>query len=431
MVKVSGGGAWWVKTQSGHSDQYIIVGHIFLEQLPNQAGFSMQRLIEKVCSNDTLEQAFLWVQKRRVNYSHNSDIWDLCWRWKAVKQELQAELPAGRYHLSPLKEYRFPDGNRAVWSAQDAVVLKALTIVLEPYVEMHAAKECTHLAGHGGSKSAVQAISEQFKNYSYFIRTDVQSYYASIEHDLLLEQIIHLPIAGNRQLAQEPEIIELLDQYMRYSVEFGGVYRDNNRGICLGCPLSPLMGALFLKPIDEAFSTCNLFYRRYMDDWVILAKSRWQLKRAIKTMNQILDQLKLTKHPDKTEMGHIEKGFDFLGYHLRRDGIRAASKTLANAVSKATRLYEQGASDERIGEYWTRFLRWLQAGISDDIPRPALPISNFRAMDDQPLQQYCLIFQRIIVHFVNLQYQLICITVFQQVKIQRRIEKKEKIGAAR
>ena len=180
-----------------------------------------QRLIEKVCSDDTLEKALLWIQKRRANYSHNSDIWDLRWRWEVVKQELQAEMLAGRYHLGPLKEYRFPDGNRAVWKAQDALVLKALAIVLEPFVEIQTAKECTHLAGHGGSKSAVQAISGQLKNYSHFIRTDVRSYYASIEHELLLEQLLHLPITGNRRLGQEHEVIGLLDQYMRYSVEFG------------------------------------------------------------------------------------------------------------------------------------------------------------------------------------------------------------------
>ena len=86
------------------------------------------------------------------------------------------------------------------------------------------------------------------------------------------------------------------------------------------------------------------------------------------TMNQILEQLTLTKHPDKTEMGHIEKGFDFLGYHLRREGVCAAPKTRANAMSNATRLYEHGASPERIGAYWRRFERWLQAGISFEIP---------------------------------------------------------------
>ena len=79
---------------------------------------------------------------------------------------------------------------------------------------------------------------------------------------------------------------------------------------------------------------------------------------------------------------------------------------LANAVSKVTRLYEQGASDERIGEYWTRFLRWLQAGISDDIPRPALPLSYFCAMDDQSLLPYHLMFLENFSTLKNLQNQL-------------------------
>ena len=238
---------------------------------------------------------------------------------------------------------------------------------------------CTPRQDTGGSKKAVQEIKDQLKNFSYFIRTDVKSYYASIDHELLMKQLLCCPISGNRQLSQEPEVIGLLEQYMRYSVECGGIYRDNKQGICLGCPLSPLMGALFLKPLDDAFSKSGLFYRRYMDDWVILAKTRWQLKRVIKKMNEILEQLKLTKHPDKTEMGKIDKGFDFLGYRLFREGLRAAKKTLANAVSKATRLYEQGASQECIGEYWIRFWRWLQAGISYDICPLAQP---YETIDD-------------------------------------------------
>jgi hypothetical protein len=64
--------------------------------------------------------------------------------------------------------------------------------------------------------------------------------------------------------------------------------------------------------------------------------------------------------------------------------------TSQRCFQRATRLNEQGASDERTGEYWTRLLRWLQAGISDDIPQLALPLSYLRAMGDQPLHQYRL-----------------------------------------
>lgn len=51
------------------------------------------------------------------------------------------------------------------------------------------------------------------------------------------------------------------------------------QGFSLRCPLSPLMGALYLKPLDDA--TAGLFYARFMDDWVILTTTRWKLRAAV------------------------------------------------------------------------------------------------------------------------------------------------------
>jgi len=45
------------------------------------------------------------------------------------------------------------------------------------------------------------------------------------------------------------------------------------------------------------------------------------LRRAIKTTNQILAALKLTMHLDKTFIGWIKAGFDFLGYHINPETI--------------------------------------------------------------------------------------------------------------
>jgi len=38
---------------------------------------------------------------------------------------------------------------------------------------------------------------------------------------------------------------------------------------------------------------------------------RWKLRQAVKVVNQGLAARRLAKHPDKTFMGRIEKGFDF------------------------------------------------------------------------------------------------------------------------
>jgi hypothetical protein len=33
------------------------------------------------------------------------------------------------------------------------------------------------------------------------------------------------------------------------------------------------------------------FYVRYMDDWVILAPTRWTLRRAIQVVNRVMNEL--------------------------------------------------------------------------------------------------------------------------------------------
>ena len=100
-------------------------------------------------------------------------------------------------------------------------------------------------------------------------------------------------------------------------------------------------GSLYLKPLDDLMERQGLPYVRYMDDWVILAKTRWALRRVVQQVNTILDHLKLEKHPDKTFIGRIDRGFDFLGYRFVAEGLRLAAQTKQRFVERATRLYEQ------------------------------------------------------------------------------------------
>ncbi len=54
----------------------------------------------------------------------------------------------------------------------------------------------------------------------------------------------------------------------------------------------------------------GLFYVCFMDDILVLAPTRWRLRKAV---NEVLGSLGLLKHPDKTFVGRTERGFDFLG----------------------------------------------------------------------------------------------------------------------
>jgi len=53
-----------------------------------------------------------------------------------------------------------------------------------------------------------------------------------------------------------------------------------------------------------------------MDDFLIMARSRHAIRRAMRWLTQELNKLKLAKHPDKTFIGRASRGFDFLGYHF-------------------------------------------------------------------------------------------------------------------
>ena len=129
--------------------------------------------------------------------------------------------------------------------------------------------------------------------------------------------------------------------------------------------MSPLIGAIFLHKVDTEMERLGLFYIRFMDDVLVLAPTRWRLRAAVKTVNRLLGALDLEKHPDKTFMGRIERGFDFLGYHFTRARLSLATKTIQNFIEKASRLYEQesraGFASTALEMYVKRWVRWTMS----------------------------------------------------------------------
>ena len=54
-----------------------------------------------------------------------------------------------------------------------------------------------------------------------------------------------------------------------------------------------------------------------------------------------LGSLRMEIKPDKTFIGRIGKGFDFLGYHFGPEGLTVPANTFEPFVARAIRLYEQ------------------------------------------------------------------------------------------
>ena len=175
------------------------------------------------------------------------------------------------------------------------------------------------------------------------------------------------------QYVRDPEILRLVAAVTARTSERAGLCRDSG-GLPLGCPLSPLLGAFFLGELDARLEAMGFFFVRYMDDIVVLAPTRWKLRRAVKIVNETLATLGLEKHPGKTFVGRVERGFDFLGYRLSPNGLTVARQTLDRFGARATRLYEQERAGRRppgaLGTYVRRWVRWTKAGLPASCGEP-------------------------------------------------------------
>ena len=107
----------------------------------------------------------------------------------------------------------------------------------------------------------------------------------------------------------------------------------------------------------------GVFYVCFMDDWVILAPTRWKLRRAIRVVNTTLEELRVERHPDKTFISRIERGFDFLGDSFIPQCLGVAPQTIHRLAQRITRLYEQGATTRRLGQYANGWCRWVVGGL--------------------------------------------------------------------
>ena len=97
------------------------------------------------------------------------------------------------------------------------------------------------------------------------------------------------------------------------------------------------------------------------------SRTRWKLRRAVALLNGIFTTLGLEKHPNKTFIGRVEKGFDFLGYCLWPDRLTVAQATVERFLARVTRLYEQEQGrplrSDPLGSYVRRWMRWTGAGV--------------------------------------------------------------------
>lgn len=313
-----------------------------------------------------LDMAYDALCKSRRRWPADADIWHLRFHWRAERPRILGLLQAGDWQLSPLQVIRKADGTRcAVWSACDALVIRCLTLLLTPVLPV--SRLCTHVKGHGGGKRGLHDITRLVRagRYPWVCRTDIRGYYGRIDKHLLYQQL--------ERHVRSPVLLNLLWQFLHYSVEDGGTFHTPDRGIPRGASLSPLLAAFHLYETDALFDKppqSPIRYVRYMDDFLIFTRTRWQLRRAVRTLNARLAAAGFKLHPGKTFIGRVSKGFDWMGFWFNDAGCTSiAPRAIDNCLTTLRRLYEQTRHQPaevqagRVAKYLNRWRAWARLGI--------------------------------------------------------------------
>ncbi|WP_249269916.1 reverse transcriptase domain-containing protein [Yersinia intermedia] len=114
----------------------------------------------------------------------------------------------------------------------------------------------------------------------------------------------------------------------------------------------------------------HLYYARYMDDFIILARTRWQLRQAVRELNMFFAHYGFRQHPDKTFIGPTHKGVDWMGFWFTHEGCQSvAPRAVANHLTTLRRLYERTRhlsaplQAERVAAYVRRWTQWETTSV--------------------------------------------------------------------
>ena len=205
----------------------------------------------------------------------------------------------------------------------DRIVQHAVVNVIEPVFDCQFTPNTfacrkgkgTHLCLHQASV-CYKKIIQKHTNF-YALKCDIKSYFANIDH-LLLIGFLDQSISCQKTLEL---LITIINSYQN----------SPQKGIPIGNLTSQLFANIYLHPLD-IFVTKILKeknYFRYMDDFVILsADKKYLIELKDKITNFLQEKLKLQLHPRKSNIFRADLGLDFVGYMIKPTGISMRKKTL-------------------------------------------------------------------------------------------------------
>lgn len=222
--------------------------------------------------------------------------------------QLREELLAGTYQHGDYRRFTIYERKPRLIAAapfRDRVVHHALMRVVEPVLDAGFLTTSFACRKERGVHAAVDHYQGAARRFAYVLKLDVSSYFASIRHEILLQQL--------QRRIKDPDVLRLFATIL-------STYRsDANtpRGLPIGNLTSQFLANLYLDDLDHEIAD-SVVYQRYVDDLMLLADSKEQLWSLHKVIVDRLALLGLTLKPSATRLQRTSERVDVLGYVVNR-----------------------------------------------------------------------------------------------------------------
>ena len=231
----------------------------------------------------------------------------------------------------------------------DRVVQAALKLVLEPIFEADFLP-CSY--GFRPNRRAQDAVAEIHylasgtRTYHWVLEADIAACFDEIDHTALLGRL--------RARISDKRICALVKAFLKAGVmTTAGDREETLTGTPQGGILSPLLANIALSTLDEHFArqwqlqmateyqrakrkrtgAGNWRLIRYADDFVVMVSGeRHHAENLRQEVASVLAPLGLRLAVEKTRVVHIDEGFDFLGFHIRRMRKRGTNQRFVYTV---------------------------------------------------------------------------------------------------